>query len=74
MKSSFQWLSLLQEFKAAIKREKSDACISFSEREQARPKVKGSKVQEFKGSKVQGFKPSLAQHSPNKLDSDLVSL
>jgi hypothetical protein len=26
--------------KAAIKREKSDACISFSEREQTRPKVK----------------------------------
>ncbi len=29
-------------WKAAIKREKSDACISFSEREQTRPKVKSA--------------------------------
>ena len=30
--------------KAVIKREKSDACISSSEREQARPKVKDEKL------------------------------
>ena len=30
----------LEKVKAAIKQEQSDACISFAEREQARPKVK----------------------------------
>ena len=39
MKSSFQWLSLLQEFKAAIKREENDACIGYPEpREQREQK------------------------------------
>jgi len=33
--------------KAAIKRVQNDACISYAEREQARPKVKDEKTKYF---------------------------